>query len=305
MVNIKNETPSLGMFQTDPTVSEQKTAFGWLPAGKSAFIDERVRQAMSMSYDRELWVDTFYNISKFEQQGLPVDTRWNSHLPQIDGWWIDPRDTKNFGPNAKYFQHDVAEAKKLLSAAGYPNGLDIVSTYISGTQYGTNYQNMIQVLEGMAQEAGFRLKPNLIDYQSEFLPKYRDAKGQHEGLTYKQGPRPSEDPVARTEFDFYSKSGPNFLGFDSNGKGDGSGDPQVDSILTKARGETDDGKRKALLFELQAYLAKAMYCIRWPGGASGFTLAWPALGNFNVFRGDTRGNTPFWWVDASQPPLKS
>src|SRR5207237_4888862 len=130
------------------TVIEQQDAVGRLAAGKSPFVDERVQQTMSMYYGRELWVHAFYNVSKFEQQGLPVDTRWNSHLPQIDGWWIDPRDTKNFGANAKYFQHDVTEAKKLLAAAGYPNGLDIVSTYISGTQYGTNYQNMIQVLEG-------------------------------------------------------------------------------------------------------------------------------------------------------------
>ena len=115
---------------------------------------------------------------------------------------------------------------------------------------------MIEVLQGMNAEAGFKFKANVVDHTSEFPPRYRDARGQHEGPTYKQGPRPSEDPAARTEFDFYSKSGPNFLGFDANGSNTQAGDPKVDEILNKARGEVDEKKRKALLQELQNYLAK-------------------------------------------------
>jgi peptide/nickel transport system substrate-binding protein len=305
VVAVKKEKPELEMQVTDVTVSEQKVAFGWLPAGRSPFVDERVRQALSMSYDRELFIDTFYNVSDFEKQGLPVDVRWNSHLPLIDGWWVDPRNEKEFGSNAKYFKHDVPEAKKLLAAAGHGSGLDVVATFIGGANYGTDYQRQIEVLHGLSSEAGFKYKNNVIDYQTEFLPKYRDAQGQHEGLTYKQGPRPSEDPAARTEFDFHSKSGQNFLGFDAAGKGDRSGDPFVDNLLIKARGEVDEKKRKAMLLELQNYLAKTMYGIRFPGGASGFGLAWPALGNFNAFRGDNRSVLYNYWVDDTKAPLKA
>jgi ABC-type transport system substrate-binding protein len=210
---------------------------------------------------------------------------------------------KDFGANAKYFTYNVAEAKKLLAAAGHANGLDVVATFIGGANYGTHHQRQIEVLHGMSAEAGFKYKNNVIDYQTEFLPKYRDAQGQHEGLTYKQGPRPSEDPAARTEFDFYSKSGQNFLGFDANGKGDRSGDPFVDGLLVKARGEVDEKRRKAMLQELRNYLGKTMYGIRWPGGASGFGLAWPALGNYNVFRGDNRSVLYNYWVDETKAPL--
>jgi len=31
----------------------------------------------------------------------------------------------DFGPNAKYFKYDPAEARKLLAAAGYPDGLKV------------------------------------------------------------------------------------------------------------------------------------------------------------------------------------
>ena len=49
--------------------------FGWLPEAKSPFLDERVRQAVSLSVDRDLWLDTVFNVTPFTSQGLPVETR--------------------------------------------------------------------------------------------------------------------------------------------------------------------------------------------------------------------------------------
>ena len=53
-------------------------------------------------------------------------------------------------------------------------------------------------------------------------------------------------------------------------KGDGSGDPELDRRLESAKREFDRNKRKEILHDTQRYLAKAMYSVRWPGGASGF-----------------------------------
>ena len=56
-------------------------------------------------------------------EGLNVETRWNSHVVAVEqGLWLDPKG-KDFGANAKYFQHDLTEAKKLLAAAGYASGI--------------------------------------------------------------------------------------------------------------------------------------------------------------------------------------
>jgi ABC-type transport system substrate-binding protein len=96
--------------------------FGWLPADKSPFLDERVHQAVSMAVDRDLFLDTFFNVSRFAAEGLTVETRWNTALTAtFEGFWLNPKE-KDFGPNARYLQHDPAEAKKLLTAAGFPNG---------------------------------------------------------------------------------------------------------------------------------------------------------------------------------------
>ena len=52
--------------------SGYRRIFGW----KTPEVrDERVRQAFSMSYDRDLWIDTVYDTSTLEAAGLPVEVR--------------------------------------------------------------------------------------------------------------------------------------------------------------------------------------------------------------------------------------
>ena len=69
--------------------------------------------------------------------------------------------------------------------------------------------------------------------------------------------------------------------------------------------ERDTERRRTLVFDLQRYLAKAMYLIRPPGVASGFTMAWPCLGNFRVFRVSSQYQVYRLWVDDTKPPFKS
>jgi len=94
------------------------------------------------------------------------------------------------------------------------------------------------------------------------------------------------------------------IGFDLAGKGDGSGDPQVDQLILKAKSEVDTEKRRALAYELQRYVAKAVWCISEPGTADTFELAWPALANYRVFNGDRRTPAFTWWLDETKAPLK-
>jgi hypothetical protein len=74
--------------------------------------------------------------------------------------------------------------------------------------------------------------------------------------------------------------------------------------VDKAKGEVDTEKRRALIFDAQRHLGKAMYGISDPGTTTAFQIAWPVLGNFGVFQGDTRGPNFNWWIDDSQSPLK-
>jgi ABC-type transport system substrate-binding protein len=302
----KKDVPEIAMYAAGVSSHGNKSIFGWKTA---AFRDERVRQAMSMSWDRDLWINVFYNADKYAEQGLPIERRWNTALLAMDsdaddGWWMDPKG-KDFGPNAKYFKHDPAEAKKLLAAAGHPDGLAVNVLMPVGGGYEQNQPHM-EVLNGFEREIGLRHTARTLDYNTEFLNNYRDTAGDFEGLTYKAGPSAlSNDPVARLAFDYFSKGGRTWYGFDVGGKGDSSGDPYVDSEITRLQSELDANKRKTAVHELQRHLAKTQYAIRWPGGATSFSLAWPALRNFLVFRapGPIQG-TLHHWVDETQPPFK-
>ena len=104
--------------------------------------------------------------------------------------------------------------------------------------------------------------------------------------------------------EFWSKGGVTFYGFDAAGKGDQSGDPQVDGMIEKARVEQDAERRRALVYDIQRYLAKPWYSAVLPGYATGLVPAWPCLANYRVWQGG-RYASYRWWIDETKPPFKS
>ncbi|HXH21508.1 MAG TPA: ABC transporter substrate-binding protein [Dehalococcoidia bacterium] len=275
--------------------------------GNSPFKDERVRQAWSISIDRDLWIDTFGNTEPFLKAGLPVEKRWHSHFPSgIEGWWVDPQDQKTFGPNAKYFHYDPAEAKKLLAAAGYPNGVDVNAYYISTSQYGTSFPNQAEVQVGFAREVGFRVKIENPDYQTEWLPKYYYGKGAFNGIAI--GADNPEPDMGVFMFARFHPQGPRFKGFDPSGSNPAAGDPAVTKFIQDIRSEFDTDKRKAIAKAYQQYMAKAMWAVPFPGQARGFTLDWPVVGNAGVFLSGSlyAGGSEtaiHIWIDDTKPPI--
>ncbi|HLF79497.1 MAG TPA: ABC transporter substrate-binding protein [Dehalococcoidia bacterium] len=310
VVGIKREVPDIGLYSSQRFSAGNRLIFGWKTP---QLLDERVRQAMSMAYDRDLWIDVWNNAPAFEKEGLPIERTWFSSINSVheayDGWRLDPRDAKTFGPNAKYFQHNVAEAKKLLSAAGFPNGFEVTATGPKGNDYGINFGREQEVRQGMQAEIGIKFQNNPIDYQTEFIPKYRDVNGKFEGIAYRSGPPPtSSDAVGTLTFWYYSKAGTSFLGFDAANKGDGSGDPKLDADIKKAQQEFDVAKRKAITQDIDRYLAEKMYVLQGLGGANGFSLAWATVQNFEAYRGAiqnaNRVHNMNWWLDDTKAPLK-
>ena len=155
----------------------------------------------------------------------------------------------------------------------------------------------------MAREVGFVPKTNLVDYVKDY-PKYRDGNGKFDGWAYIAGPTTSNDAVGNLVWRYTKGGGAGYLGFDANGKGDASGDPTVDAMLKKAQTELDVEKRRALVWDVQRYLAPKMYNVPKPGATTSLSLAWPALANFNVYRGDRRTPNYYWWIDDSKAPIK-
>lgn len=303
----KKDIPELDLYLGSMANLGFQTIFGF--RSPSPFNDERVRQAYSMSIDRDALFDVLGDTRYLESEGLPIETRWHTSLTaDYDGWWLDPRQS-GFGENKKYFQHDIAEAKKLMAAAGHSSGLEVTSNHITTSEYGAGYPRYVEVVQGMAADSGFRFKTNVVNYATDFISGIRDVNGKFTGLSHVAGPSPAaaNDAVSFLEHYNYSKSSTaQWYGFDAQGKGDGAGDPQVDALLTSAKSEFDAKKRKDLVYEAQRYLAAKQYAVRWPGAANRAEIAWPAVKNFGVFAGDLSYN--FWvryWLDQTKAPFKT
>ncbi len=286
--------------------------------GDSPFKDERVRQAVSRAIDRELLTDVMNNRDKFKLDGLDLQTRYHNIISATwEGYWIDARDSKKFGPNGVFYEYSIAEAKKLLSAAGFANGFDTSLFYNGGTQYGTTYSRSADLLAGMLPEIGIRAKQTPKDYSTEYLPNYHYAytPAQHRnepmpgynGILLKAaGSRPTVD---LTIFHLQHSKGTQTDGYSYNGGDARKGDPEVDKAIEQFRAEFDHQKQIDQIQEYQRMMAKKALRIPMPPvGAVNFILHWPTIQNGGVYR-TTIGGAAIaegdlnLWIDESRPPV--
>jgi peptide/nickel transport system substrate-binding protein len=133
--------------------------------------DKRVRQALSMSLDR----DGYLKVQDLTKKG-----NFNSHLPPaLPPFYMSPRDSaQEFGPNAKYFKKDIAEAKKLLAAAGFENGLSF-KLVANIDRYGAEAKQAWELIAQTIAEAGFKAELTYQEYgayiQSTYLGKIQEG----------------------------------------------------------------------------------------------------------------------------------
>jgi len=98
--------------------------------------DLRVRQAISLSLDRNEWIQTFTS----GKGGLAMAGAW------VDSFSQDEM--------KQMLKTDLAQAKQLLTAAGYPNGLDL-EILTPGQAYGDVYVQQAQLLQAQLKKGGF------------------------------------------------------------------------------------------------------------------------------------------------------
>jgi ABC-type transport system substrate-binding protein len=313
IIPTKRDVPALNMYSFarpnnnfTPGFTQR---FGWkdINGKKTPFADVRVRQAISMALDRDAYIDAFNNVSKFEAEGLPMETFYYTSMGYVPGVTLDPRD-KSFGDNAKYFTRNLEEAKKLLSAAGFANGFEYANHWPNTPAFGANFPKQVAVIESFNQELGLKVSSDPLDYNLGYLPNYVTKRGQHEGVLIALGAVTSPDPVDYFVWRYYSKSGATSGAiFGDIASGTGEGDPKVDDFIDRAKLELDAKKQGAILADLQRYLAGMCYTVGSPGNATEFDLAWPAVRNHLTFQQDSRSITSYyyeWWLDDTQAPLK-
>ncbi|HXH22935.1 MAG TPA: ABC transporter substrate-binding protein [Dehalococcoidia bacterium] len=307
----KKDLPVLNLLQgADFPKTPWFLSFGY--EGNSPFKDERMRQAVSLIFDKETIIDITSNRPAFESQGLPIPVRYMATIgPGWEGYWIDPQDEKKFGANSKYYKYDVPEAKKLMAAAGY-TGSEVALYYNQGQQYGTQYLQVGEALAGMFNDGGLKTKSDPREYQNDWLPNfyYGYAAGNKGFTGVKWMAERTYPTVASQLFATLHKDGPRFVGMTPTGNNAQQGDPKVNADVEKIRNEFDLEKQQALVHDLLRYMAgKAYYIpVQFPVGTPGFSLYWPCVSNLGAYVGFAGSNTAaetglHLWIDTTKPPL--
>ncbi len=286
-------------------------SFGY--EGDSAFKDVRVRQAVALAIDRELMADTFSNRARFRDQGIDLSTSYGGLLgPGWGEYWLDPQNESKFGPNSKYWaKFDPAEAKKLMAAAGYPQGV-ITELHFAINQYAAPYEQIAAAIGGVMAEVGISAKSTPHDYQSDFIPNvyysYQgDSSKGFSGMLYR---REVSYPTAVAQlFGNYHKDGGRYRGVSPDGRNAKQGDPKLNQMIEQARREFDMQKQIALVNEILRYSAGQAYSVPPVPSTLPLVLHWPVIANYGLYRTAPGANasvetiTPTWWLDMTRKPV--
>jgi len=315
IVPTKRDFPATLLTQADsyPTQASWWFLFGY--DGNAPFKDQRLRQAASMLIDREGYIDVIDNRDGFRKDGLELETDYNTVVSAgWTGFWLDPKNEKEFGENAKYLQHNVAEAKKLIAAAGQST-VDFDFHYNASPQFPIQGK-IVELYTAMFIDGG--LKPRLdgvtnpLQYQDDYYYGYQSkgyAAGEKKG--YGGIAMGQERPFATfglMVFGCLHKDGAFYKGMSPDGRNLQNGDPKVNDLALKIKQEFDLQKQQSLTHELIKYFTGQSYYVPQPSSAKGFFLWWPAIGNLGVYSNGVSPNLWTenrlnWWIDASKPPL--
>jgi ABC-type transport system substrate-binding protein len=300
ILTLKTEFPELVLQQNEFLRSAIRGKFG-VKDPASPFKDERVRDAFSMLIDRDLLLDALLSVDVIRKAGIPVETRWNTSLTTgWDGTWLDPKG-KEFGPNAMYYHHNPAEAKKLLTAAGFPNGLTFDFTY-APDNYGAVYQRYASTLSGELRNGGQNVTLNPQPYTASFFPTVGKGKGNFVGFGI-QGGTSQGSPQEMLRSYYHSQGA---FAIDAPAF---SAEADVDDMLTAMKLEFDNKKLTEMMKDFQRFMAKRMRMVLDPGDAGSLAVSWPWVGNQGIYRrydsyaGLGAEETPYLWYDASKKTL--
>ncbi len=289
LVTARNNSALL-MYEGDPDISPQEIFFNNQPG--SRFLDIRVRRAVSMAIDRDLYAETIKNLSKFAAAGFPrtvfLDNYLFGGMPEL---WIDPRG-KEMGDGAQYFQYNPTEAKKLLNAAGYSEGFDMRIRWDGQVHV---LEKEASIVAEMLSAVGMRGKLEQANYASAYLPKIIPSHGNFDGDIAFRSATVGFEASSGLQRALHSKGSTTGSSFDDDGQ------RKIDGLIEGALKELDHQKYVQRIHELQKELGLYQGAVVFTSQCPSISLAWPWVMNLQVFKGSLTGTgLRHVWIDESR-----
>ena len=256
--------------------------------GSAPWDDPRVRQAMSMALDRATMIEGLYNVQQLEAVGLDVTSRvgWHNILPAgYAGQSIDPREDAVTG---QYIQYNVAEAKKLMAAAGQEDGFSVPYHYT--TRYGTAWSLEAEIIPTFMQEIGIDFQITIDDFASVYTPM--TFRGDFEGVAFQLQAFPDLG-------DYLSE-----MYRPGAGRNHSKVEDQaiVDAVLAinstvdaDERNDKIQAIQRDLLIEPMWYVPSVAWQLNWQGFNK--RIQTPEAWHGNGRGGDAVFAWPWWWID--------
>jgi peptide/nickel transport system substrate-binding protein len=192
----------------------------------AALNDVRVRQAIALTIDRDAFLQTLYGgAGGWPMAGAFPDTFTQAEIKQL-------------------LKHDPAQAKQLMAAAGYANGVDLQFNY-PGNAYGQEYITQMQLLQSQLKPIGVNLQLNSLDKDDEST-----RKKQHNFTITDTSKSLQGDVDSYLYAAFYPGNRANYTGVD---------DSQLTPLLDAQRKETDVAKRRDIVRQACLRINTEMY----------------------------------------------
>ncbi|WP_054284775.1 ABC transporter substrate-binding protein [Gulbenkiania mobilis] len=200
------------------------TAFVAMNSQKKPFDSAKVRQAVNLAFDKSAYLKTVFE-----------GTATAANLPY-------PPNTWSYAKEIKPYALDVAQAKKLLAQAGYPNGFD-TTLWVrpTGSVLNPNPKAGAELLQADLAKVGIRAKVAVIEW-GELIK--RGKAGEHDMLFMGwAGDNGDPDNFLTPQFSCAAvQSGTNFARFC---------DPKLDKLIADGKKSSDFKARSVLYHSAQ------------------------------------------------------
>jgi peptide/nickel transport system substrate-binding protein len=271
-----SDSPEVKVYKQEVGINHIHMWFSGRP--NNPFRDVRLRRAASMALDRQLYADVISEAEKLRAFGLPPEIVINNNIPGgAPDYRLDPFG-KEMGEAAQYFKFNQAEAKKLMSAAGY-TGAELLAR-VSTQAHATGKESEIALQ--MLREVGFRVRQEPADYNTVFLPNILSARGDWDGNISFSGGGMGFSPATGLQRVHHPAGGTTRVSW--QGQPWDEGHKKIADMIEKALREVDTERYRSQIYDLQREIGMYQSAVIIDFQAGPFRLVWPWVKNYNVYR---------------------